>query len=145
MAEARVAALEENLTQLAQQLTGARQRENQLDEAVRQLQESAAASLRAVPPRAAERERKKQVIDTRNLGKPEVYGGDASKWRDWKVLLTTYATLLDQALIDGFAKAEAAAAAASAATTDEDLHKAWATIENVSLEEDLELASRNLH
>ena len=30
------------------------------------------------------------VVDTRGLGKPDSFDGTASKWRDWKVVLTAY-------------------------------------------------------
>ena len=30
------------------------------------------------------------MVDTRLLGRPDIYQGDASKWRDWKLVFTAF-------------------------------------------------------
>ena len=34
-------------------------------------------------------------IDTRNLGKPEIFNGEAAKWRDWSLVLRSYISAVD--------------------------------------------------
>jgi len=41
----------------------------------------------------------RSVVDTRGLGKPDSFDGTASKWRDWKVVLTAYTAAVNTDLV----------------------------------------------
>ena len=43
------------------------------------------------PPRA-------DILDTRVLGKPEHFSGDQKSWRDWAIVMRSYAGLVDNQL-----------------------------------------------
>ena len=46
------------------------------------------------------------VVDTRGLGKPDSFDGSGSKWRDWKVVMTSYTAACNGELATLMAKAE---------------------------------------
>ena len=49
-------------------------------------------------------------IDTKALGKPEAFASDEAKWRDWKVIASTYFGLVCPALLQGLRRCEEVAA-----------------------------------
>ena len=46
-------------------------------------------------------------IDTRNLGKPEIFNGEAAKWRDWSLVLRSYISAVDHNAVALMSRAEA--------------------------------------
>ncbi len=46
------------------------------------------------------------VVDTRGLGKPDSFDGSGSKWRDWKVVMTSYTAACNGELALLMSKAE---------------------------------------
>jgi hypothetical protein len=54
-----------------------------------ELQQQRAAGVPVGRPPAA------HGLDTRNLGKPDVFSGETSKWRDWSIVLRSYISAAD--------------------------------------------------
>ncbi len=46
------------------------------------------------------------VVNTRGLGKPDSFDGSSVKWRDWKVVMTSYTTACNGELALLMTKAE---------------------------------------
>ena len=46
------------------------------------------------------------IIDTRTLGKPDVFKGDAAGYADWSFILTAYLSCLDSKFLDFIQKIE---------------------------------------
>ena len=85
------AALEARLQQLEQQLRtvdaafmDSTRREALLQAEVLRIS-TATGSLSAAP---------RSTIDTRTLGKPDTFNGEAGKWSDWKTVMTAYCSVL---------------------------------------------------
>ena len=89
------AALEHRLLQMEQQMRAvdaafmeATRRETVLQAEVIRL--SAASGSTAPAPKSS--------IDTRTLGKPDNFNGEAGKWSDWKTVMTAYCSVLSERL-----------------------------------------------
>ena len=46
------------------------------------------------------------MIDTRTLGKPDIYTGDENKWQDWKVVVKAYCSVVNPRMGNLMAHAE---------------------------------------
>ena len=62
-----------------------------------------ASVSQAATPAPAQRA---SVIDTRGLGKPDSFDGSGAKWRDWKVVMTSYTAACNGELALLMTKAE---------------------------------------
>ena len=48
-------------------------------------------------------------IDTRSLGKPEIFSGETAKWRDWSIVLRSYISAVDHNAVALMTRAETSA------------------------------------
>ena len=48
----------------------------------------------------------RSVVDTRGLGKPDTFDGNSAKWRDWKVVMTSYTAAVNTDLATLMIQAE---------------------------------------
>ncbi|CAK0856358.1 unnamed protein product [Prorocentrum cordatum] len=99
MAEERVQALEQQMMAMTQELQNRQQRENDLTAEVQRLGRMTEARPR---PRA------ESLVDTRTLGKPDVFTGEEHKWNDWKVIFKAYCGVVNADLLAGMRLAESA-------------------------------------
>jgi hypothetical protein len=110
----RMGVLEQEL--MAQRAGGA-QTQQQTEQALQQrlqamegellAQRAANAQLQAQVSRAAaSTPAQRSVVDTRGLGKPDSFDGAAAKWRDWKVVMTSYTAACNTDLASLMTKAE---------------------------------------
>ncbi|CAK0885065.1 unnamed protein product [Prorocentrum cordatum] len=106
MAEERVQALEQQMIALAQELQNRQQRENDLTAEVQRLGRVAEARPRVDGP--VLQPRAESLVDTRTLGKPDVFTGEEHKWNDWKVIFKAYCGVVIADLLAGMRLAESA-------------------------------------
>ncbi|CAK0888783.1 unnamed protein product [Prorocentrum cordatum] len=106
MAEERVQALEQQMIALAQELQNRQQRENDLTAEVQRLGRVAEARPRVDGPMP--QPRAESLVDTRTLGKPDVFTGEEHKWNDWKVIFKAYCGVVNADLLAGMRLAESA-------------------------------------
>ncbi|CAK0826156.1 unnamed protein product [Prorocentrum cordatum] len=106
MAEERVQALEQQMIALAQELQNRQQRENDLTAEVQRLGRVAEARPRVDGP--VPQPRAESIVDTRTLGKPDVFTGEEHKWNDWKVIFKAYCGVVSADLLAGMRLAESA-------------------------------------
>ncbi|CAK0851548.1 unnamed protein product, partial [Prorocentrum cordatum] len=106
MAEERVQALEQQMIALAQELQNRQQRENDLTAEVQRLGRVAEARPRVDGP--VPQPRAESLVDTRTLGKPDVFTGEEHKWNDWKVIFKAYCGVVNADLLAGMRLAESA-------------------------------------
>ncbi len=103
--------------ELAAQRAGGVQTQQQTEQALQQrlmavegellAQRGANVQLQAQASRAAaSTPAQRSVVDTRGLGKPDSFDGAASKWRDWKVVMTSYTAACNTDLAALMTKAE---------------------------------------
>lgn len=115
--EARVGALEAALAQAAAEVARLNGQVGQA-QAEAQAATAAAQAAQAQPDGAEERGggrpqqrgRSNFGIDTRMLGRPEIFTGEEQRWSDWSTVLKAYAGLCDAALVDAMPRVEAAPA-----------------------------------
>ncbi|CAK0860738.1 unnamed protein product, partial [Prorocentrum cordatum] len=106
MAEERAQALEQQMIALAQELQNRQQRENDLTAEVQRLGRVAEARPRVDGP--VPQPRAESLVDTRTLGKPDVFTGEEHKWNDWKVIFKAYCGVVNADLLAGMRLAESA-------------------------------------
>ncbi|CAK0830057.1 unnamed protein product [Prorocentrum cordatum] len=106
MAEERVHALEQQMIALAQELQNRQQRENDLTAEVQRLGRVAEARPRVDGP--VPQPRAESLVDTRALGKPDVFTGEEHKWNDWKVIFKAHCGVVNADLLAGMRLAESA-------------------------------------
>ncbi|CAK0792782.1 unnamed protein product, partial [Prorocentrum cordatum] len=104
MAEERVQALEQQMIALAQELQKRQQRENDLTAEVQRLGRAAEARLRVDGP--VLQPRAESLVDTRTLGKPDVFAGEEHLRNDWKVIFKAYCGVVNADLLAGMRLAE---------------------------------------
>ena len=102
--------------ELAQQRAGGAQAQAQAEAATVQrlqamegelvAQRNQNALLQAQVSRAALGPVQRSAVDTRGLGKPDAFDGTAAKWRDWKVVMTSYTAAVNSELAALMLKAE---------------------------------------
>ncbi|CAK0882798.1 unnamed protein product, partial [Prorocentrum cordatum] len=102
----RVQALEQQMIALAQELQNRQQRENDLTAEVQRLGRVAEARPRVDGP--VPQPRAESLVDTRTLGKPDVFTGEEHKWNDWKVIFKAYCSVVNADLLAGMRLAESA-------------------------------------
>ncbi|CAK0847058.1 unnamed protein product [Prorocentrum cordatum] len=89
---------------MARELQNRQQRDNDLTAEVQRLGRAAEARPRVeghvLQPRA------ESLVDTRTLGKPDVFTGEEHKWNDWKVIFKAYCGVVNADLLAGMRLAE---------------------------------------
>ncbi|CAK0865359.1 unnamed protein product, partial [Prorocentrum cordatum] len=104
MAEERVQALEQQMMAMAQELQNRQQRDNDLTAEVQRLGRAAEARPRVEGP--VLQPRAESLVDTRTLGKPDVFTGEEHKWNVWKVIFKAYCGVVNADLLAGMRLAE---------------------------------------
>ncbi|CAK0838042.1 unnamed protein product, partial [Prorocentrum cordatum] len=99
-------ALEQQMMALAQELQNRQQRENDLTAEVQRLGRVAEARPRVDGP--VLQPRAESLVDTRTLGKPDVFTGEEHKWNDRKVIFKAYCGVVNADLLAGMRLAESA-------------------------------------
>ena len=66
-------------------------------------QEAAAAASASRAPGLSMESR---LVDTRVIGKPDMYYGEREKWKDWSMILKAYMMAVDPAYVDSFERLE---------------------------------------
>ena len=86
--EERIRSLEGALQQVSAALTAENTREHNLIAEVQRLG-SASSAVDGDPPA------RQTKVDTRTLGKPDMFTGEEQKWQDWKTVLSAYCAVVD--------------------------------------------------
>ena len=97
--EATVAALQQQLQELNQRVVVA-------ETAAAAAQAAATSTPNGPGGPAATSTVSRDILDTRVLGKPDVFQGDQKSWRDWAIVMRSYSGLVDVTLVQLMKEAE---------------------------------------
>ncbi|CAK0834951.1 unnamed protein product [Prorocentrum cordatum] len=104
--EERIQQLERAAQAMTEELQNRQNGKNELTAEVQRLGRAAAGG--AQPPAAAAAYRVQPLVDTRTIGKPDVFTGEEHKWNEWRVIFRACCAVANPDLVIGMHQAEGA-------------------------------------